>query len=136
MAESADADLANIDAHAGDVVSTAGSSTSNNSARRRRRKSKNKKNGAKPETGSQSVAANGHRHDSFQKRRGSLGKAARDPRDEPPAKRSPFASRSDVATARAPSPVIASDGLSRPSTQNLAEEISRKLAIHGSLTSF
>jgi GTP cyclohydrolase I len=51
------------------------------------------------------------------KRRNSLSKAARDPRDEPEKKRKKKAKAEGTET-RSPSPVIDFDGLSRPSPYN------------------
>ncbi|KAG6040072.1 GTP cyclohydrolase 1 [Claviceps citrina] len=98
-----------------DAASISGSSTSGKSARRRRRK--NRKNGsraaAEPEP--QAAVVNGSRSGAADKRRRhSLSKAARDPRDEPPTKK-----RASVAGSservRSLSPVIDFEGLSRPS---------------------
>ncbi|KAI0471834.1 GTP cyclohydrolase I [Xylariaceae sp. FL0804] len=52
---------------------------------------------------------------SSSKRRNSLSKAARDPRDEPSRKRKRKAKAEEQTETRSPSPVIDFDGLSRPS---------------------
>ncbi|KAL8364724.1 hypothetical protein RB595_003825 [Gaeumannomyces hyphopodioides] len=49
------------------------------------------------------------------KRRHRMGKAARDPRDEPESSRSTKVLRSDGKETRSPTPIIDFDGLSRPS---------------------
>ncbi|KAI1340955.1 GTP cyclohydrolase I [Xylariaceae sp. FL0016] len=63
------------------------------------------------------------------KRRNSLHKAARDPRDEPPRKKKKKAKKEGTET-RSPSPVIDFDGLSRPSrgTRERLEETSEQAA--------
>ncbi|KAI1115816.1 GTP cyclohydrolase I [Nemania sp. NC0429] len=66
---------------------------------------------------------------SSSKRRNSLSKAARDPRDEPEGKRRKTSKREETET-RSPSPVIDFDGLSRPSlgTRERLEESTEQAA--------
>lgn len=102
-----------------DLASLSGSSTSDESARRRKRWDKHRDSGAsKKESG----ASNGTTAQAaeanvvpgpFASRRGSLGKAARDPRDEPHARRKALLAGRG-ARPRSPTPVIDFDGLSRP----------------------
>lgn len=98
-----------------DAVSVTGSSTSDDSSaarRERKRKRRERQNGSAVRDGD--AAVNGRRPSAFEQRRNSLGKAARDPRDEPPTtKRVTVAGQGQKV--RAPSPVIEADGLSRPS---------------------
>lgn len=115
MAHASDADMASLKKRTDDNASVSGSSTSNESSRERKRKRKAKKNGVKTDNTSESAVVNGHhRRSAFEQRRNSLGKAARDPRDEPPTKkRVTVAGKGRIV--RSPSPVIDYDGLSRPS---------------------
>ncbi|KAI1100268.1 GTP cyclohydrolase I [Jackrogersella minutella] len=68
-------------------------------------------------------------HGTSLKRRDSISKAARDPRDEPPKKKKKKVKTADTET-RSPSPVIDFDGLSRPSrgTRERLEETSEQAA--------
>ncbi|KAK2595043.1 GTP cyclohydrolase 1 [Conoideocrella luteorostrata] len=119
MVQNTNADLAALQKRSYEDASSSGSSTSGESTRKRRRKNKHKKNGSKVNADSQSTAAataavNGHLPNLFDKRRDSLSKAARDPRDEPSKKkRAVVVSKEDKT--RSPSPFIDLDGLSRPS---------------------
>lgn len=74
-------------------------------SKKKKRKMRSKDGGADEHDGSKSLA----------KRRNSLHKAARDPRDEPEGKlrKKP---KVEESITRSPSPVIDFDGLSRPST--------------------
>lgn len=114
-----------------DASSTSGSSTSDESTRKRKRsEKKNKKNGSKKHAPANSnaadegeVAVDGYVRvngtaaeqdalvptNTFSTRRNSLGKAARDPRDEPSFKRR----ATEGLPPRQLTPVIDSDGLSR-----------------------
>ncbi|KAI0123445.1 GTP cyclohydrolase I [Xylariales sp. AK1849] len=67
---------------------------------------------------------------SLAKRRNSLSKAARDPRDEPEGKRRKKAKVAEESSTRSPSPVIDFDGLSRPTrgTRERLEESSEQAA--------
>ncbi|KAI0398156.1 GTP cyclohydrolase I [Xylariaceae sp. FL0594] len=70
-------------------------------------------------------------HSDLSKRRNSLSKAARDPRDEPETKRRKREERIEEETeTRSPSPVIDFDGLSRPSlgTRERLEESTEQAA--------
>lgn len=90
------------------------SSTSDESTRHRSKR-KDKKNGKKSSSnGTDAFISNRHLN-AFQSRRDSLGKAARDPRDEPPAKKAKKLPGQDTPRTASPPPVIESDGLSRPS---------------------
>lgn len=92
-----------------DVVSvSASSSSSDESARKKKRR--DRKNASRKDN----VAVNGAKPSAFEKRRNSLAKASRDPRDEPAPKKRPSIAGA-VTTTRSPSPVIDFDGLSRPS---------------------
>lgn len=100
-----------------DAASVSSSSSSDDSARNKKQKRKDRKNGKKKASGDTDglgVAVNGSKPSAFEKRRNSLGKAARDPRDEPPTKKKVKVPGNGVVT-RSPSPVIDYDGLSRPS---------------------
>ncbi|GAB0132836.1 GTP cyclohydrolase 1 [Epichloe bromicola] len=97
-----------------DTASVSGSSASGGSARKRRRRRRTKKNGSQIDGDSHSLVVNGRRSGGLDKRRHSLSKAARDPRDEPPTKKRAIATGSSEAV-RSPSPVIDFEGLSRPS---------------------
>ncbi|POR33793.1 Uncharacterized protein TPAR_06012 [Tolypocladium paradoxum] len=114
MAQQDGPDAAATKKRALDAASVSDSSTTDESTRqrRRRRRDRHRQNGTAAHDGD--VAVNGPRPSAFEQRRNSLGKAARDPRDEPPTKK-----RVTVAgqgqKVRAPSPIIESDGLSRPS---------------------
>lgn len=57
-------------------------------------------------------------HSSSSKRRHSISKAARDPRDEPSKRKRKREAKVSGVDTRSPSPVIDFDGLSRPSTLN------------------
>jgi GTP cyclohydrolase I len=115
-----------------DASSTSGSSTSDESTRKRKRsEKKNKKNGKKQHSNSIAaddgeVAVDGYVKvngttataaaqdalvptNTFSTRRNSLGKAARDPRDEPSFKRR----ATEGLPPRQLTPVIDADGLSR-----------------------
>ncbi|UNI18526.1 GTP cyclohydrolase I [Purpureocillium takamizusanense] len=116
MAQTEDVDMAaTTKKRSLDSASVSGSSTSDESTRKRRRnRNKNRKSGSP--NGDVAVvngAASARRPSAFDQRRNSLGKAARDPRDEPPPKkRAPVAGQGQKV--RPPSPVIDYDGLSRP----------------------
>ncbi|QPG96492.1 GTP cyclohydrolase 1 [Epichloe festucae Fl1] len=118
MAQLADPDVAAMQKRtqeAQDTASISGSSASGGSARKHRRRRKTKKNGSQIEGDSHSLVVNGRRSGGLDKRRHSLSKAARDPRDEPPTKKRAIATGSSEAV-RSPSPVIIDfEGLSRPS---------------------
>lgn len=117
MAQLADPDVAATQKRtqeAQDTASVSGSSASGGSARKRRRRRKAKKNGSQIEGDSHSPVVNGRRAGGLDKRRHSLSKAARDPRDEPPTKKRAIATWSSEAV-RSPSPAIDFEGLSRPS---------------------
>ncbi|KAI5461665.1 hypothetical protein BGZ63DRAFT_240518 [Mariannaea sp. PMI_226] len=88
--------------------STTSSDDSSRKKKRRDRKASKRTNSLTSDN--LTVALNGHHRNAFQKRRDSLSKAARDPRDEPVAKKRPTESRPP-----SPIPVIEGDGLSRPS---------------------
>ena len=90
----------------GPYLSSSGENTPNGSLKRiseGAHASKKRKRKSKPEKGS------GNNGISKNKRRHSVSKPARDPRDDP----SPTSN--DLAGTRSPSPVIDFDGLSRPS---------------------
>ena len=90
------------------------SSTSDESTRHRSKR-KDKKNGKKSSAnGTNGLISNRHLN-GFQTRRDSLGKAARDPRDEPLAKKPKKLPGQETPRTSSPPPVIESDGLSRPS---------------------
>ncbi|KAH7165686.1 GTP cyclohydrolase I [Dactylonectria macrodidyma] len=95
-----------------DAASVSESSTSSDDSSRKKKRRDRK--ALKKKASEAGLAVNGTRANAFAQRRNSLGKAARDPRDEPVAKKGlpagPGASRSS------PIPVIDEDGLSRPST--------------------
>ncbi|GAB0140575.1 GTP cyclohydrolase 1 [Epichloe bromicola] len=117
MAQLADPDVAAMQKRtheAQDTASVSGSSASGGSARKRRRRRRTKKNGSQIDGDSHSLVVNGRRSGGLDKRRHSLSKAARDPRDEPPTKKRAIATGSSEAV-RSPSPVIDFEGLSRPS---------------------
>lgn len=102
-------------------LDTASSSSSDDSCRKRKRK--DKKNGKKNDYATEGAALNGQvtaKPSAFNQRRNSLGKAARDPRDEPfvkkPKAKKQQEQQQDASVTRTPSPVIDFDGLSRPST--------------------
>jgi GTP cyclohydrolase IA len=84
--------------------STKAPGESDRKADRKKRKWRSKDGGADEIDGGRSLA----------KRRNSLHKAARDPRDEPEGKRR-RKPRAEESVTRSPSPVIDFDGLSRPS---------------------
>lgn len=86
-------------------TTTANGSRDEKKARRKRRRRRAKDGG---------ISEVGLRPSSS-KRRNSLSKAARDPRDEPERKRKKTSKREETET-RSPSPVIDFDGLSRPSS--------------------
>ncbi|KAG5917240.1 hypothetical protein E4U42_007328 [Claviceps africana] len=129
MARFADPEDA-ITRSASDTGSVSGSSTSGKPSRRRRRKSS--KHRSKADFDASSVVVNGSRSVSgaLDKRRHSLSKAARDPRDEPPTKKRALAAASSEA-ARSPSPVIDFVGLSRPSigTRDRQKETEEQAAL-------
>lgn len=101
-----------------DTASISGSSTSSDGSAHKKKR-KEKRNGAKSNTNGVSPA----RSKAFDKRRNSLGSAARDPRDEPvvmvkskkKAKAAAAATQSDAESETTPSSVVDFDGLSRPS---------------------
>lgn len=96
---------------------TASASTSSDESRRRRRR--RRRNGKKKKDADEKATVNGHKG-AFDKRRNSLGKAARDPRDEPPVKKKGKKGTPNgiqEGRIRSPTPASESDGgLSRPST--------------------
>ncbi|KAF7547140.1 hypothetical protein G7Z17_g7931 [Cylindrodendrum hubeiense] len=92
-----------------ETASVSESSASSDDSSRRKKRRDRKALKKKSSESSLVLAANGARPSAFAKRRNSLGKAARDPRDQ--------AKKGVPAGAlRSPSPVIDEDGLSRPST--------------------
>ncbi|CAH0019766.1 unnamed protein product [Clonostachys rhizophaga] len=105
-----------------DTASISGSSTSSDGSAHKKKR-KEKRNGAKSNTNGVSPA----RSKAFDKRRNSLGSAARDPRDEPvvtakskkKAKAAAAATQSDAESETTPSSVVDFDGLSRPSIGTL-----------------
>ncbi|KAI1188298.1 GTP cyclohydrolase I [Nemania serpens] len=100
-------------------TTTANGSRDEKKARRKRRRRRAKDGG---------ISEVGLRPSSS-KRRNSLSKAARDPRDEPERKRKKTSKREETET-RSPSPVIDFDGLSRPSlgTRERLEESTEQAA--------
>lgn len=99
--------------------SSSGSSSSDEPSRKKHRKSK--KHGSVSKNGEVAMPVNGA--EAPKNRRNSMvGKAARDPRDEPLKKRK-ASTGGEVArkSSASPSPVIDFDGLSRPSMQHLAQ---------------
>lgn len=97
-----------------DTASTSGSSTTSDDSARKKKKRKDRKD--RKDRKKQLSAANGTHTGAFETRRNSLGKAARDPRDEPPTKKRVAVPDGAVETrTRSPSPMINLDGLSRPS---------------------
>ncbi|KAK4093766.1 hypothetical protein Purlil1_2100 [Purpureocillium lilacinum] len=115
MAQSEVIDMAATKKRSLDSASVSGSSTSDESTRKRRR-NRNRSRKSRSPNGDVAVVngtASARRPSAFDQRRNSLGKAARDPRDEPPPKkRAPVAGQGQKV--RPPSPVIDYDGLSRP----------------------
>lgn len=109
-------------------TSSATTASSDDSSRKRKRKDKrsSKKRDGDPNDEVIVVTTNGDhatlRPGTFDKRRGSVSKAARDPRDEPPVKKKlrKAAVPNGTAARAAPSPIIDDDGLSRPSTFTLS----------------
>uniref|UniRef100_A0A8H7NKU8 GTP cyclohydrolase 1 n=1 Tax=Bionectria ochroleuca TaxID=29856 RepID=A0A8H7NKU8_BIOOC len=105
-----------------DTASISGSSTSSDGSAHKKKR-KEKRNGAKSNTNGVSPA----RSKAFDKRRNSLGSAARDPRDEPvvtvkskkKAKAAAATTQSDAESETTPSSVVDFDGLSRPSIGTL-----------------
>jgi len=89
------------------------SSDSGSSDRKGSRKRRGKDNGVKHKHKKQKTNGAVNRVKAPSKRRNSLSKAARDPRDEPELQRG--APSPAAAVTRSPSPVIDFDGLSRPS---------------------
>ncbi|KAG5979094.1 GTP cyclohydrolase 1, partial [Claviceps digitariae] len=128
MAQFRDSDGDAMPRQTPDTASVSGSSTSGKSPRRRRRKSK--KNRSEAPNDSQSVVLNGSHPGALDKRRHSLSKAARDPRDEPPTKKRATATGSSEIV-RSPSPVIDFEGLSRPSlgTRERQDETAEQAAL-------
>lgn len=118
-----------------DQVSASGSSSSSGDSihkRKRRNRNRNRnRNGKNPATSDNMTVALNGRHSAFENRRSSLSKAARDPRDEPVAKKN--ALRPNQPPPRAPSPVIDYDGLSRPS-KSLFPPLSSSLSPNGGET--
>lgn len=98
-----------------DAASVSGSSSSDEPSRKKHRKGKKNSTGKN----SDEQTLNGGHRSAFKDRRNSLGKAARDPRDEPPSKRKVSISGEVVSRTRSPTPVIDFDGLSRPSKQDV-----------------
>ncbi|CAG9979556.1 unnamed protein product [Clonostachys byssicola] len=107
-----------------DTASISGSSTSSDGSAHKKKR-KEKRNGAKSSTNGVSPA----RSKAFDKRRNSLGSAARDPRDEPvvtvkskkkaKAAAAAATTQSDAESETTPSSVVDFDGLSRPSIGTL-----------------
>lgn len=97
---------------------TSDSSAASRKRRNRNRAKKSKKTDSAIDSESE-VEVNGKvpHPAAFDERRNSLGKAARDPRDEPPKKKKVKKAlvNGDGTKTRSPSPVISNDGLSRPS---------------------
>lgn len=85
--------------HLNDAASASGSSSSSDNSSRKRKRSSKPNGGGKP---SKKAFADAHLHTNGG-RRGSVSKAARDPRDQP----------SKAVAVRQPSPVVDHDGLSR-----------------------
>lgn len=101
-----------------DTASISGSSTSSDGSAHKKKR-KEKRNGAKNTNGVSPV-----RSKAFDKRRNSLGSAARDPRDEPVVmvkskKKAKVTTQSDAESETTPSSVVDFDGLSRPSIGTL-----------------
>ena len=86
--------------HLNDAASASGSSSSSDNSSRKRKRSSKSNGGSKP---SKKAFADAHLHTNGGGRRGSVSKAARDPRDQP----------SKAVAVRQPSPVVDHDGLSR-----------------------
>ncbi|KAG6001546.1 GTP cyclohydrolase 1 [Claviceps maximensis] len=128
MAQFADPDANAVPRQTPDTASVSGSSTSEKPPRRRRHKSKKNRAEARPDP--HSVVLNGSRSAVLDKRRHSLSKAARDPRDEPPTKKRATVTGSS-SIVRSPSPVIDFEGLSRPSlgTRQRQEETKEQAAL-------
>ncbi|KAG6003647.1 GTP cyclohydrolase 1 [Claviceps lovelessii] len=128
MAQFTDPDVESMPRQIPDTASVSGSSTSDNSPRRRRRKSKKSRSEVKNDA--QSALPNGSHSSALDKRRHSLSKAARDPRDEPPTKKRATAAGSSEIV-RSPSPVIDFEGLSRPSlgTRERQDETKEQAAL-------
>lgn len=111
-------------------VSEADDSTSRNQQSNQR--AEKKRRWRRSKDGSSTDQPNGHSKSA--KRKSSLGKAARDPRDEPEGKKSKKHKTSALvvkapaaesgAVTRSPSPLIDFDGLSRPSESFLAPSCS------------
>ncbi|KAK0383682.1 hypothetical protein NLU13_9593 [Sarocladium strictum] len=101
--------------HENELPSSSGSSSSDEPSRKKHRRSgSSKKNHSTRKNGDSEVALNGAGAGALKSRRNSLGKAARDPRDEPPKKRR-VSIAGEVVPTRSPTPVVDFDGLSRPS---------------------
>ncbi|CAH0040713.1 unnamed protein product [Clonostachys solani] len=101
-----------------DTASISGSSTSSDGSAHKKKR-KEKRNGAKNTNGVSPA-----RSKAFDKRRNSLGAAARDPRDEPVVtvkskKKAKATTQSDAESETTPSSVVDFDGLSRPSIGTL-----------------
>ena len=114
MAHASTGDAAVLQKRSAETASISGSSTSDESTRKRKRKHKNKSNADGVSKSKNAAHINGRRPSAFDHRRDSLGKAARDPRDEPHLRKKRAVSGEGEKT-RSPSPVIEDDGLSRPS---------------------
>lgn len=113
-------------------VSDADDSVNGGNLRRKsadNRRAEKKKKRRRANDGGASEVVNGDEK-SKSKRRNSLSKAARDPRDEPERKKRKKAKSEGEASTRSPSPVIDFDGLSRPSrgTRERLEESSEQAA--------
>ncbi|VUC34067.1 unnamed protein product [Clonostachys rosea] len=103
-----------------DTASISGSSTSSDGSAHKKKR-KEKRNGAKNTNGVSPA-----RSKAFDKRRNSLGSAARDPRDEPVVMvkskkkaKATATTQSDAESETTPSSVVDFDGLSRPSIGTL-----------------
>lgn len=97
-----------------DTASVSESSTSSDDSSRKKKRRDRKALKKKASESSLAVAVNGARSSAFAKRRNSLGKAARDPRDEPVSRKGQSAANGSFVSSA--NPVIDDDGLSRPST--------------------
>ncbi|KAL6402014.1 uncharacterized protein AUP68_14478 [Ilyonectria robusta] len=96
-----------------ETASVSESSTSSDDSSRKKKRRDRKALKKKASESSLAVAVNGARSSAFAKRRNSLGKAARDPRDEPVSRKGQSAANGSFVSSA--NPVIDDDGLSRPS---------------------
>ncbi|RWA12715.1 hypothetical protein EKO27_g2386 [Xylaria grammica] len=111
--------LSDVDDSANDIVKRTANGVGDGRKAAKKRKRRRTKDGGISEVNPRSSS----------KRRNSLSKAARDPRDEPERKRKKKAKAEGTVT-RSPSPVIDFDGLSRPSrgTRERLEESTEQAA--------